>query len=157
MKISSEKDYLKVKDIAQLGPEPFDIKDVNYFIKKVKTKKIEQEIKQNDENNTIKQYNAFKELTSDINLKEIPNMKFGTQSEIYWDDAFLGTQVGAMTRGTYTLKISDPILFIKNFVPATYLQSCDVFDFADMDNDAGAQLFNEVVSKIQGLNNEKRR
>ena len=30
-----------------------------------------------------------------VNLKEIPNNKFGTQSEIYWDDAFLGTQVGA--------------------------------------------------------------
>ena len=28
-----------------------------------------------------------------VNLKEIPNNKFGTQSEIYWDDAFFGTQV----------------------------------------------------------------
>ena len=83
-----------------------------------------------------------------INLKEIPNNRFGTQSEIYWDDAFLGTQVGAMTRGSYTLKIVDPILFIKNFVPATYLSSGEVFDFADMDNDAGAQLFNEVVSSL---------
>ena len=83
-----------------------------------------------------------------INLKEIPNNKFGTQSEIYWNDAFLGTQVGAMTRGTYTLKIVDPIAFIKNFVPATYLSSGRVFDFADMDNDAGEQLFNEVVSSL---------
>ena len=83
-----------------------------------------------------------------INLKEIPNNRFGTQSEIYWDDAYLGAQVGAMTRGTYTLKIVDPILFIKNFVPATYLSDGEVFDFADMDNDAGAQLFNEVVSSL---------
>ena len=83
-----------------------------------------------------------------INLKEIPNNRFGTQSEIYWDDAFLGTQVGAMTRGTYTLKIVDPMLFIKNFVPASYLSDGEVFDFADMDNDAGAQLFNEVVSSL---------
>ena len=84
-----------------------------------------------------------------VNLKEIPNNKFGTQSEIYWDDAFFGTQVGAVTRGTYTLKITDPILFIKNFVPAMYLQpDAPVFDFADMDNDAGAQLFNEVVGSL---------
>ena len=83
-----------------------------------------------------------------INLKEIPNNKFGTQSIIYWDDAFLGTQVGAMTRGTYTMKIVDPILFIKNFVPASYLSDGGVFDFADMDNDAGAQLFNEVISSL---------
>jgi len=84
-----------------------------------------------------------------INLKEIPNNKFGTQSEIYWDDAFFGTQVGAVTRGTYTLKIVDPLLFVKNFVPAKYLQpNAPVFDFADMDNDAGNQLFNEVVGSL---------
>lgn len=84
-----------------------------------------------------------------VNLKEIPNNRFGTQSEIYWDDAFLGTQVGAITRGTYTLKIVDPLLFVKNFVPATYLGTdARVFDFADMNNDAGTQLFNEVVGTL---------
>ncbi len=84
-----------------------------------------------------------------VNLKEIPNNRFGTQSEIYWDDAYLNAQVGAITRGTYTMKIVDPILFIKNFVPVAYLQpGAPIFDFADMDNDAGAQLFNEVVGSL---------
>ena len=84
-----------------------------------------------------------------VNLKEIPNNAFGTQTTIYWDDAFLQTQVGAMTRGTYTLKIEDPLLFVKNFVPAKYLQAgSEPFDFADMDNDAATQLFNEVVSTL---------
>ncbi len=84
-----------------------------------------------------------------VNLKEIPNNKFGTQSEIYWDDAFLGTQVGAITRGTYTMKIVDPILFVKNFVPSQYLVAgAPDFDFADMNNDAGSQLFNEVVGSL---------
>ena len=84
-----------------------------------------------------------------VNLKEIPGNKFGTQSEIYWDDAFLGTQVGALARGTYTMKIIDPILFIKSFVPAEYLRpGAEVFDFADMDNPAGEQLFNEVVGSL---------
>ncbi len=84
-----------------------------------------------------------------VNLKEIGNNKFGTQSEIYWDDAFFGTQVGAVTRGTYSIKIVDPLLFIKNFVPIQYLQpNAPVFDFADMDNDAATQLFNEVVGSL---------
>ena len=84
-----------------------------------------------------------------VNLKEIPNNKFGTQSEIYWDDAYLNAQVGAVTRGTYTLKIVDPLLFVKNFVPQKYLaQDAPVFDFADMDNDAANQLFNEVVGSL---------
>jgi membrane protease subunit (stomatin/prohibitin family) len=84
-----------------------------------------------------------------VNLKEIPNNKFGTQSEIYWDDAYFGTQVGAVTRGTYTLQIVDPLLFITNYVPVNYLQAnAPIFDFADMDNDAVTQLFNEVVGTL---------
>lgn len=89
---------------------------------------------------------ASQQLLFYVNLKEIPNNRFGTQSEIYWDDAFFGTQVGAITRGTYSLQIVDPLLFLKNFVPTKYLTAgAQEFDFADMDNDAAEQLFNEVV------------
>ena len=83
-----------------------------------------------------------------VSLKELPDNRFGTQSEIYWDDGFLNTQVGAVTRGSYTLKIVDPILFVKNFVPATFLQPGQVFDFTDIDNAAASQLFNEVVGSL---------
>lgn len=92
---------------------------------------------------------ASQQLAFYVNLKEIPNNKFGTQSEIYWDDAFLGTQVGAITRGTYTVKIVDPLLFVKNFVPAKYLVAdAPIFDFGDMDNEACEQLFSEVVGTL---------
>ena len=92
---------------------------------------------------------SSQQLAFYINLKEIPNNRFGTQSEIYWDDAYLNAQVGAVTRGTYTLKIVDPLLFVKNFVPQKYLTpGAPVFDFADMDNDAATQLFNEVVGTL---------
>ena len=83
-----------------------------------------------------------------INLKEIPNNKFGTQSEIYWDDMYINAQVGAMVRGTYTLKITDPITFLKNFVPVSYATGNEIYDFDDMDNASADQLFNEVVSSL---------
>ncbi len=83
-----------------------------------------------------------------VSLKELPDNRFGTQSEIYWDDGYLNAQVGAMTRGSYTLKIVDPIRFVKNYVPATYLQPGQVFDFTDIDNAAASQLFNEVVGSL---------
>ncbi|MPV49258.1 SPFH domain-containing protein [Pseudactinotalea sp. HY160] len=84
-----------------------------------------------------------------VNLKEIPNNRFGTQSEIYWDDAYLGAQVGAITRGSYTMRIVDPILLVKQYVPLTYLSASPrVFDFSDLDNDAASQLFNEVVGSL---------
>src|SRR5699024_9283208 len=56
-----------------------------------------------------------RQLAFYVNLKEIPNNRFGTQSEIYWDDAYLGAQVGAITRGSYTLRIVDPILLVRQF------------------------------------------
>ena len=83
-----------------------------------------------------------------VSLKELPDNRFGTQSDIYWDDRYLNAQVGAITRGSYTLKIVDPILFVKSFVPATYLQPGQVFDFTDLDNAAASQLFNEVVGSL---------
>ncbi|MAT06163.1 MAG: virion core protein (lumpy skin disease virus) [Acidimicrobiaceae bacterium] len=83
-----------------------------------------------------------------VTLKELPNNRFGTQSEIYWDDAYMNAQVGAVTRGTYTLKIIDPILFVQAWLPAKYLEPGQVFDFTDIDNDAASQLFNEVVGSL---------
>lgn len=84
-----------------------------------------------------------------VNLKEIPGNRFGTQSTIYWDDAFFGTQVGAVTRGTYTVRIVDPILFAAQFVPAYYLRpDSKPFDFDDMENKPVEQLFNEVVGSL---------
>lgn len=83
-----------------------------------------------------------------VTLKELPNNRFGTQSEIYWDDAYMNAQVGAICRGTYTLKIVDPILFIRAWLPAKYLEPGQVFDFTDLDNDAAEQLFNEVVGSL---------
>lgn len=91
---------------------------------------------------------SAQQLAFFVNLQELPNNRFGTQSDIYWDDAYLNTQVGAKTRGTYTLKIVDPILFAKAFVPATVLQNGEVFDFTDPDNAQATQLFSEVVSAL---------
>ena len=89
---------------------------------------------------------SSEQLAFYVNLRPIPDNRFGTQSEIYWDDAYLNAQVGAMTRGTYDIQITDPILFVKGFVPVSYLQAGgEVFDFADMDNPLSSKLFDEVV------------
>ena len=84
-----------------------------------------------------------------VNLKELPNNRFGTQGAIYWDDAYLRTQAGAIAHGTYSLRITDPLLFIKSFLPADYyMGSGAIFDFAAMGNAAANQLFTEVVGSL---------
>lgn len=82
-----------------------------------------------------------------VNQKEIPNNKFGTQNTIYCDDRFFNTQIGVIAHGTYTIKIADPIRFIKNFLPANaYTVNGDVFDFGDFFNPVNEQLLNEIAS-----------
>lgn len=84
-----------------------------------------------------------------INLKEIPGNKFGTQSDIYWYDSYINAQVGAKTRGVYSIKITDPILFVKNFVPIKYLRpESSYFDMEYGKDEISIQLFNEIVSSL---------
>lgn len=83
-----------------------------------------------------------------VRIKELQNNKFGTQSAIYWDDAYFNTQVGAVTRGTYSVTIVDPIKFAVQYVPAPYLQGQAIFDFSDPENPASRQLLAEVVGSL---------
>ena len=84
-----------------------------------------------------------------VNLKEISGIRFGTPAPIQWNDTFFETKVGAMAKGTYSLKLVDPLLFVKNFVPIKYLQpGASYFDFNDVDNDATTQLFNEFMRSL---------
>lgn len=83
-----------------------------------------------------------------VSLQELPNNRFGTPSELYWDDAYLNAQAGALVRGTYTIRIVDPLLFVRNWVPAAYLKPWVVFDFTDTGNDVSRQMFNEVVGAL---------
>lgn len=84
-----------------------------------------------------------------VSLKELPNNRFGTQSEIYFDDNYFNAQVGVITRGSYTLRITDPARFVTNVVPATYLAAdARAFDFTDFENPVSEQLFNEVVGSL---------
>lgn len=86
-----------------------------------------------------------------VNLKEIPNNLFGTQGPIYWDDSYLGAQAGAITRGSYVLRVVDPILFIKTVVPVSYISpNAPILDLTQVENPVSSQLFNEVVGSLAG-------
>lgn len=86
-----------------------------------------------------------------VNLKPITGNRFGTQTPIYWQDEFLATKAGGSARGTYSLKIVDPLMFFKTFVPDMYKQpGAPVFDFADMENPAGEHLFNDFLTCLTG-------
>ena len=53
-----------------------------------------------------------------------------------------------MAHGTYSLTIVDPILFVKQFLPATYLHDGNIFDFTDKQNPSADQIFSEVIGSL---------
>jgi membrane protease subunit (stomatin/prohibitin family) len=83
-----------------------------------------------------------------VSLQELGNNKFASASEIYWDDKFLNTQAGAVVRGVFSVRLLDPLLFLKTFVPPVYLKNGRNFDLTDLDNPSAQQLFNEVVGSL---------
>lgn len=57
-----------------------------------------------------------------VNLKAMSGFRYGTRNPIRYKDANYNNAMLAVTsNGTYSLQIVDPILFVKNFVPAEYL------------------------------------
>lgn len=94
---------------------------------------------------------GVQQLAFYVNLKPITGNRFGTQTPIYWQDEYLATRAGGSARGTYSLKIVDPLLFFKGFVPDMNKgANASIFDFADMDNPACDHLFNDFLTCLTG-------
>ena len=53
-----------------------------------------------------------------VNLREIRDIKFGTRGPLMYNDSFYGTDLEIYSYGSFTVKVIDPALFIRNFVPA---------------------------------------
>ena len=85
-----------------------------------------------------------------VSLQELGNNKFSSASEIYWDDKYLNSQVGAMVRGVFSIRLQNPLLFLTTMVPPVYFKNGKNFDLTDLDNPTAQQLFNEVVGSLSG-------
>ncbi|MDR0513778.1 MAG: SPFH domain-containing protein [Coriobacteriaceae bacterium] len=74
-----------------------------------------------------------------VNLREIRDIKFGTRGPLVYHDRFYGTDLEILAFGTFSLKISEVVTFIRNFVPANTLSYS--FD----DKGARAQILSEFI------------
>lgn len=54
-----------------------------------------------------------------INLREIRNIKFGTRGPQVYNDIFYGVDLEVMAFGVFSVQVTDPVTFIRNFVPPT--------------------------------------
>ena len=83
-----------------------------------------------------------------INLREIRGLMFGTPGPITYKDFSLAPAgsdrapvLRLIARGRYSIKIADPVLFFKNFLPPNMIESCSASDEA-----VTAQLFSEFIT-----------
>lgn len=53
-----------------------------------------------------------------VNLREIRDIKFGTRGPLMYNDMFYGTDLEIFAYGSFSIRIGDPVRFIRNFVPA---------------------------------------
>lgn len=53
-----------------------------------------------------------------VNLKEIRGIKFGTPGPQVYHDKFYDVDLEVLSHGEYSIKITNPTTFIRNFVPA---------------------------------------
>lgn len=52
-----------------------------------------------------------------VNLREIRNVKFGTRGPLVYNDLFYETDLELFAYGTISVKVVDPALFVRSFVP----------------------------------------
>jgi membrane protease subunit (stomatin/prohibitin family) len=57
-----------------------------------------------------------------INLQEIKGIRFGTSSPLNYFDNFYNAELFLRTHGTYSIKVTDPILFYTNAIPRNKTQ-----------------------------------
>lgn len=53
-----------------------------------------------------------------VNLREIRDIKFGTRGPQVYNDLFYGCDLEIFAYGSFTIKVTEPERFIRNFVPA---------------------------------------
>lgn len=81
-----------------------------------------------------------------INLQEIKGIKFGTPAPLNYFDNFYNAELFLRAHGTYSLKITDPILFYSNAIPKNQTQ-VDI-------NDINEQYLNEFLTALQSAINQ---
>lgn len=83
-----------------------------------------------------------------INLREIRNIKFGTHDAVMYHDKFYGTDLEINAYGTFSIIITDPVLFVRNFLPP------NVTSYSFAKREAKLQLLSEFVQSFMVAVNE---
>ena len=77
-----------------------------------------------------------------VNLREIRGLRFGTHGPLAYNDLFYGTDLEIYSYGSFSVQVSDPTRFVRNFVPA------NVSSYSLDDPQARSQLLSEFLNSF---------
>lgn len=89
-----------------------------------------------------------------VNMREIRNIKFGTKGPLLYNDLFYKTDLEVYAYGTFSLQVINPVLFIRNFVPANVLYYS--FDNPNVRGQLLSELRHSLAVAINSLSNQCR-
>ena len=81
-----------------------------------------------------------------INLQEIKGIKFGTRTPVNYFDNFYNAELFLRAHGTYSIKITDPLLFFREVIP----RNDNTVDI----NDINEQYLSEFLEALQAAINQ---
>lgn len=81
-----------------------------------------------------------------VNLQEIKGIKFGTKNPINYFDNFYNAELFLRTHGTYSIKITNPLLFYREAIP----RNAELVDIDDINE----QYLSEFLEALQASVNQ---
>lgn len=81
-----------------------------------------------------------------INLQEIKGIKFGTRNPVNYFDSFYNAELFLRAHGTYSIKITDPLLFYQEVIP----RNADKVEISDINE----QYISEFLEALQASINQ---
>lgn len=81
-----------------------------------------------------------------VNLQEIKGIKFGTRNPVNYFDSFYNAELFLRAHGTYSIKITDPLLFYQEAIP----RNADKVEISDINE----QYISEFLEALQASINQ---
>ena len=82
-----------------------------------------------------------------INLQEIKGIKFGTRNPVNYFDSFYNAELFLRAHGTYSIRITDPLLFYKEVIP----RNADYVEISDVNEQYMAEFLEALQASINQM------
>lgn len=89
-----------------------------------------------------------------VNLREIRGIKFGTRSPIVYHDPFYGLDLEIMSYGSYSMRVVNPVWFVREFLPPNTRQYS--FDSPQARSQLSSEFIQAFLVAINSLSSSRR-